>query len=327
LSLSTFIELVNKKGKDRVPFFFVVDFELHNPQVWDIASLIDENILFNFEGFSNHQKKEAIPAHAEKVYPAFESYQKAFNHVYHHLQVGNSFLVNLTAKTELITSASLFDIYHASSAKYKILYKDEWVVFSPETFVRISGNIIETCPMKGTIDAGLPGAATRLLNDPKELAEHVTVVDLLRNDLSRVSHDVRVEKFRYTEEIRTNGKHLLQTSSKITGRLPNGYESNLGEIITELLPAGSICGAPKPMTCQIIREAEGEKRGCYTGVAGYFDGASLNSCVLIRYIEKTGDQLFYRSGGGITAQSQVQQEYQELIDKVYVPTTGVYQNS
>ena len=81
------------------------------------------------------------------------------------------------------------------------------------------------------------------------------------------------------------------------------------------------------MTCQIIKEAEGEKRGYYTGVAGYFDGVSLNSCVLIRYIEKAGNQLFYRSGGGITAQSHAQQEYQELIDKVYVPTIGVYQNS
>jgi para-aminobenzoate synthetase component I len=327
LSLSTFIELLNKKGKDRVPFFFVVDFELRKPQVWDIDSLIGENILFNFEGLSNHPEKDAIPVHAEKVYPAFESYQKAFHQVFQHLQAGNSFLVNLTAKTQLITSASLPDIYHASSAKYKMLYKDEWVVFSPETFVRISGNIIETCPMKGTIDAGLPEAASKLLDDPKELAEHVTVVDLLRNDLSRVSNNVQVEKFRYTEEIRTNGKHLLQTSSKITGRLPNGYESTLGEIITELLPAGSICGAPKPMTCRIIAEAEGEQRGCYTGVAGYFDGNNLNSCVLIRYIEKVGDQLFYRSGGGITAQSHAQQEYQELIDKVYVPTIRVYQNS
>ncbi|MEQ8687811.1 MAG: aminodeoxychorismate synthase component I [Imperialibacter sp.] len=327
MSLSTFIELLNKKGKDRVPFFFVVDFELQKPKVWDVDSLIGENILFNFEGFSNHQKKEAISVHAEKIYPAFETYEKAFNHVYQHLQAGNSFLVNLTAKTELITSASLPDIYHASSAKYKMFYKGEWVVFSPETFVRISGNTIETCPMKGTIDADLPGAAAKLLNDPKELAEHVTVVDLLRNDLSRVSNNVQVEKFRYIEELRTNSKHLLQTSSKITGRLPVGYEANLGEIIMELLPAGSISGAPKPMTCQVIREAEGEKRGYYTGVAGYFDGLSLNSCVLIRYIEMAGDQFFYRSGGGITAQSQAQQEYQELIDKVYVPTIGVYQNS
>lgn len=305
----------------------MVDFELHKPQVWDIDSLIDENILFNFEGFSNHPEKRAIPVHVEKIYPVFESYQNAFNQVYPHLQVGNSFLVNLTAKTELITSASLPDIYHASSAKYKMLYRGEWVVFSPETFVRISGNIIETRPMKGTIDADLPEAEAKLLNDPKELAEHVTVVDLLRNDLSRVSQNVQVEKFRYIEEIRTNGKHLLQSSSKITGRLPTHYEGNLGGIITELLPAGSICGAPKPMTCKIIEEAEGEQRGYYTGVAGYFDGASLNSCVLIRYIEKVGDQLFYRSGGGITAQSHAHQEYQELIDKVYVPTIGVYQNS
>ncbi len=81
------------------------------------------------------------------------------------------------------------------------------------------------------------------------------------------------------------------------------------------------------MTCSIIREAEGEKRGYYTGVAGYYDGSRLNSCVLIRFIEKVEDRLFYRSGGGITAQSHADLEYKELIDKVYVPAAGVYQNS
>jgi len=86
-----------------------------------------------------------------------------------------------------------------------------------------------------------------------------------------------------------------------------------------LLPAGSVSGAPKKKTVEIIRNAEGQDRGYYTGIFGFFDGNNLDSGVMIRYIEKIGDQLVYRSGGGITTHSNWKSEYQELIDKVYVP--------
>jgi len=317
---------VNERSAKKEPFFFLVDFELNAPLIWSIGQLKGANLQFNFEGFSNHIAHEASAVFIEKAPPAFEAYTRKFEVVKNHLQAGNSFLVNLTGKTEIFTTASLESIYHSSKAKYKILFENRWVVFSPETFVRISNGHIETCPMKGTIDASLPNARQTLLDDPKELAEHVTVVDLLRNDLSRFCTEVIVENFRYTEKISTSRKNLIQTSTKIRGKLPHNYQSALGEILIDLLPAGSICGAPKPKTLEIIREAEGEKRGYYTGVAGHFDGENLNSCVLIRFIEKEGERMYYRSGGGITAQSLVGQEYQELIDKVYVPAAGVYQN-
>lgn len=327
MSLSAFILQVNNWGKEAIPFFFVIDFELEQPKAWPLAALSQEGIFFNFEDLSNAPETTTLPVFVEKIPPSFENYKVRFDKVHHHLQRGNSFLTNLTTKTQLVTHSGLKDIFAASQAKYKLLYKDEWVVFSPETFVRIANGHIETCPMKGTIDASIPNAANVLLNDAKELAEHVTVVDLLRNDLSRVSTNVKVAQFRYLEKIRTNNKDLLQTSTRIVGQLPLGYEQQLGQLLVDLLPAGSVSGAPKPMTCSIIREAEGEKRGYYTGVAGYYDGSRLNSCVLIRFIEKVGDRLFYRSGGGITAQSQADLEYKELIDKVYVPAAGVYQNS
>lgn len=324
---AAFITKVNEWARDRVPFFFVCDFEMQKPGVWTLEEAAGEGIFFDFEGVANIATTVRPTVFVEKNPIAFSDYLPKFEFVKDQLQQGNSFLVNLTAKTEIHTGATLKEIFHASQARYRLLFRDEWVVFSPETFVRIESGSITTCPMKGTIDADLPEAEQMLLNDPKELAEHVTVVDLLRNDLSNFCTDVKVEKFRYVEHLRTMGKNLLQTSSRITGRLPHGYLHQLGDMLCGLLPAGSICGAPKPATCDIIRQAEGEERGFYTGVAGLFDGSTLNSCVMIRFIEKQGGCLFYRSGGGITAQSDARQEYEELINKVYVPAAGVYQNS
>jgi len=91
--------------------------------------------------------------------------------------------------------------------------------------------------------------------------------------------------------------------------------------LLKLLPAGSVSGAPKPKTLEIIKEVETEERGYYAGVFGYYNGKELDSGVMIRFIEKKEDKYFYRSGGGITTQSVVELEYQEVIDKVYVPVT------
>jgi para-aminobenzoate synthetase component 1 len=108
-------------------------------------------------------------------------------------------------------------------------------------------------------------------------------------------------------------------SSKITGRLPSDYRTRLGDIIFTLLPAGSICGAPKRKTVEIILENELDPRGYYTGIFGIYDGETLDSGVMIRFIEQRDGSLIYRSGGGITAWSDPEMEYQELIDKIYVP--------
>jgi para-aminobenzoate synthetase component 1 len=197
--------------------------------------------------------------------------------------------------------------------------KDRFLVFSPETFIRIRDNRIYSYPMKGTIDASLPNAQMRILADKKEMAEHVTIVDLIRNDLSMVADHVRVERFRYIESIYTRGKELLQVSSEISGKLLPRFHSDPAGCLISLLPAGSISGAPKAKTVDVIRDTEGEKRGYYTGICGSFDGTTLDSGVMIRYIEQEGDKLFYRSGGGLTTQSNVISEYQEVQDKIYVP--------
>jgi para-aminobenzoate synthetase component I len=321
MTKAEFARALNEWGAAATPFLFIVDFEFEQPLALPLEAAADEDILFNIEGFSNYEKIEVPrpPAILDKNLISFREYKEKFDLIFDHLIYGDSYLTNLTVKTEINLKGTLYELFQYSSAPYKLFFKDQFTVFSPECFVRISNDAIYSFPMKGTIDASIPGAAEMILNDQKELAEHVTIVDLIRNDLSQVAEHVRVTRFRYLDEIRTHQKNLLQVSSEIRGDLPVGYKSRLGDILVSLLPAGSVSGAPKPKTLEIIAAAEIEKRGYYTGVFGYFDGRELNSGVMIRYIEKVGDQYFYRSGGGVTTQSNVHDEFQEIIDKVYVP--------
>jgi para-aminobenzoate synthetase component 1 len=215
--------------------------------------------------------------------------------------------------------SSLEKVFETAIAPYKLLFPGKFVVFSPEQFVDIQKGVIRTFPMKGTIDAAVPDAKSILMNDIKEQEEHATVVDLLRNDLSIVAKEVEVVRYRYISEIQTSGKTLLQCSSEICGKLPGDYLNRLGSIFYSLLPAGSVTGAPKKRTVELIHQIEPEARGYYTGVFGVFDGEDLDSGVMIRMIEQRSDGYYYRSGGGITYRSEMMQEYQEMIDKIYIP--------
>jgi para-aminobenzoate synthetase component 1 len=255
-----------------------------------------------------------------RKYPIdFETYKFAFNNVLKNIHYGNSYLTNLTFQSKIELNLNLFQIFLSAKAKYKLFLKDRFVCFSPECFVKIIDGNIYSYPMKGTIDASVPNALELILIDEKEKAEHYTIVDLIRNDLSIVSKNVKVTKFRFADYISTNQKNLLQISSEIKGDLQSEYHSHLGDIFRELLPAGSVTGAPKKKTVEIIKSAENYDRGFYTGVFGIFDGQNLDSAVSIRFIEKSGENLYFKSGGGITYLSNVKSEYQELIDKIYVP--------
>jgi para-aminobenzoate synthetase component 1 len=173
--------------------------------------------------------------------------------------------------------------------------------------------------MKGTIDASLANASKSILNDPKETAEHSTIVDLIRNDLSQICSKVEVERFRYLSHVEGHDKNLIQVSSSIKGKLNEGYIDRLGTDFFSLLPAGSITGAPKKRTVEIIKKVELSDRGYYTGVCGYFDGHNLDSGIMIRMITAHNEVYQYHSGGGITYQSEIQSEYDELLNKIYVP--------
>jgi len=173
--------------------------------------------------------------------------------------------------------------------------------------------------MKGTIDASIKNAKNIILNDEKELAEHTMIVDLIRNDLSMVSNNVKVTNFRYIDKINAGNKNLYQVSSKIEGELDSNWHKNLGTIITSLLPAGSITGTPKQSTIKLIDSIENYPRDYFTGIWGVYDGNCLDSSVIIRYIQNNNEKFVYKSGGGITIDSDCQSEYNEMIDKIYIP--------
>ena len=312
------IDQINELGAAAVPFFFFTDFEGKQAWVKPLHEIRAEELQFDFGGA--HPTTASAPSFSFNKQPVgFSTFKGAFDRIIHEIRIGNSFLVNLTFKTPIDTSLSLQEIFRISKAKYRLRYKDEFVVFSPETFVQIRDGRIYSYPMKGTIDAATPDAEKIILEDTKETAEHVTIVDLIRNDLSQIATNIEVTNFRFFTEINTHEKKLLQVSSEIRGELPHNYAAQLGTLLFRLLPAGSICGAPKPKTVEIIKRAENHSRGFYTGICGCFDGKNLDSGVMIRYIEQEGGQLYYKSGGGITSFSVAEKEYQELMDKIYVP--------
>ena len=313
-------ERMSHLGAAGVPFLFLADFKGGRVEVITLDKLEDRGILVDIQGFTNSSFKLPMPHewYFEKYPIRYAQYLKGFELVKKHIQSGDSYLVNYTCATPISTNLTLRQIFHLGKARYKVFYKNKFTFFSPETFVKIENGRISTYPMKGTIDASLPNARQQILNDKKETAEHNTIVDLLRNDLSQVARRVQVERFRYVEKIRTNGKDLLQVSSEITGQLPEGWQGRLGDVFKKLLPAGSISGAPKKKTVEIIEAAEEQFRGFYTGIVGLFDGNRVDSGVAIRFIEKADHGMQFRSGGGITNFSDPVLEYQEMMDKVYL---------
>ena len=382
------IDKINRLASQDEPFLFVINYQGDKAFIRLLSDINPEECLFDFEGRGNlsHVWKETLKEEiseketwkketwkketwkketwkeeiSETTWqiepPLYEDYERSFNIVKSNIMAGNSYLTNLTCRVPVSCNLSLEDIFHRAKGKYKLLLRRKrnltpFVCFSPETFVRIKGGRIYSYPMKGTLDASLPNAEKQLMEDQKEAAEHATIVDLIRNDLSRVAENVRVDKYRYIDVLHTNKGDILQTSSEISGRLPEDYPHHLGEILDAQLPAGSITGAPKDKTMQIIQEAEGYDRGFYTGIMGIYDHGELNSAVMIRFIEEEtspvdfetdgeknfkasegkGDEasegkrdeasrkLYFKAGGGITSKSDCRKEYEEVIQKIYLP--------
>lgn len=313
---------MNNLAMQGVPFLFIIDYEGKRAVVESENEVNANELRYCFNGKGN-ATQAAKPANGDIEWdiepPTEAEYQHSFNTVRNAMLAGNSYLANLTCRIGLRTNLSLPDLYNSAEARYRLWMKDKLVCFSPETFVKIAQGEISSYPMKGTAEDLSPSSAEQLLANEKEAAEHATIVDLIRNDLSMVAYDVHVERYRYVERLNTHRGPLLQTSSEIKGRLMPHLMQRPGDVIFSQLPAGSITGAPKKKTVEVIAEAENYHRDFYTGVMGRWDNGELDSAVMIRFIDQCHGKLFFKAGGGITAKSNWKDEYHEVIEKVYAP--------
>lgn len=188
---------------------------------------------------------------------------------------------------------------------------------SPERFIKVSGDRVETRPIKGTRPRGLSdeednSLKTELSMSEKDRAENLMIVDLLRNDLGKTCNPGSIEVPElFKIETFPTVFHLVST---VTGKIKNGLSAL--EVLRHSFPGGSITGAPKKRAMEIIQELEKHKRGIYCGAIGYisFNG-NMDTNIAIRTMAVADDQLCFWAGGGIVADSEVEQEFQETRDK------------
>ena len=251
--------------------------------------------------------------------PSREAYEDGVRAAKEHIRIGDAFQIVLSQRAERPTSASALALYRSlrriNPSPYLFLLElgDLALVgSSPETLVKLEGPRASLNPIAGTTDAG-EGDAERLLASEKDRAEHVMLVDLGRNDLSRVCLPGTVRVGRYLEPERYS--HVTHLVSEVAGELAPG-RSGL-DLLRACFPAGTVSGAPKVRAMQIIFELEGRRRGPYAGAVGYAlpDGA-LDTCIAIRTIVLSGGIAHLQAGAGIVAESDPAAEHQECLNKL-----------
>lgn len=346
-NFADWVREANHRGSQSEPFLFLVDFEMlaariFPPDTTELALAVNGQWItpsLHALGSEPHVCLPPPPIELEILQPPGHStFHKAFDLIRGGHVRGQTWLANLTFKTPVALRGhrdGLRELAPLLKAPCVVWHQygepsspEEFLCFTPESFIEIEGNTIRTRPMKGTraLDPTCSNQAQAeeearlaLLNDEKELAEHITVVDLLRNDIGSVADTVHVPSFRYVERLDSGQRRLLSTSSLIEGTLPQDWKNNIGTLLSKLLPAGSVSGAPKQRTVELIRQAEESTRGYYTGVVGWFNGKNLRTWVLIRFLHLKNQDLVYQSGVGLTLYSDPTQEYQEVLDKIYLP--------
>lgn len=251
-------------------------------------------------------------------------YGEAYAHVQNYLQSGDCYQINLAQRYSAHAQGDAYTAYlhlrNISPAPYSAfldLPGLQILCASPERFLRVSNGMVETKPIKGTRprahDAERDSKYAReLAAHPKDRAENLMIVDLLRNDLSKscLPGSVSVPKL-FDIESYANVHHLVST---VHGRLAAGRDAL--DLLRDCFPGGSITGAPKRRAMQIIEQLEPHRRGVYCGVVGYigFDG-SMDSNIAIRTLVYAQDEIRCWAGGGIVADSDCAAEYQETLDK------------
>jgi anthranilate synthase component 1 len=250
--------------------------------------------------------------------PSQAEYEAAVRKAKDYIRAGDAFQIVLSQRAERPTSASAVEIYRAlrrvNPSPYLFLLElGELALIgsSPETLVKAEGRRASLNPIAGTTERG-PGDAERLLASEKDRAEHVMLVDLGRNDLSRVCVPGSVEVVRFLEvEPYSHVTHLV---SQVDGEL--GEDVTHFELLRACFPAGTVSGAPKVRAMQIISELESYRRGVYAGAVGYaLPDGTLDTCITIRTMVLTDGVAYLQAGAGIVADSDPAAEHEECLRK------------
>jgi para-aminobenzoate synthetase component I len=253
-----------------------------------------------------------------------DSYASAFTAVQNYLQAGDCYQINLAQRFSAAATGDALAAYRTlrslSPAPYSAflnLPQAQILCASPERFLSVQNGKVETKPIKGTRPRSSDARQDRQLadelhNHPKDRAENLMIVDLLRNDLGKscTPGSVRAPKLFEVESF-ANVHHLVST---VEGKLAEGRDAL--HVLRDCFPGGSVTGAPKQRAMQIIEQLEPNRRGIYCGAIGYvgFDG-NMDSNIVIRTLVYSGAEIRCWAGGGIVADSEVAAEYQETLDK------------
>jgi anthranilate synthase component I len=252
--------------------------------------------------------------------PSRTDYEDSVRAAKEHIEAGDAFQIVLSQRAERPTSASALDLYRAlrrvNPSPYLFLLELDGLALigsSPETLVKCEGRRAGVNPIAGTTARG-EGDAERLLSSEKDRAEHIMLVDLGRNDLSRVCvpGSVQVEKFLEVERY----SHVTHLVSQVAGDLRDGVSPF--DLLRACFPAGTVSGAPKVRAMQLISELEGRRRGPYAGAVGYAlpEEGTLDTCIAIRTIVLRDGVAHLQAGAGIVADSEPAAEHEECLRKL-----------
>jgi anthranilate synthase component 1 len=241
-----------------------------------------------------------------------------------YINAGDAFQIVLSQRFRTETKARPFDIYRAlrvvNPSPFMFYVRAGGVTLvgaSPEIMCRVENGIITNRPLAGTRRRGATpeedrALAEELVNDPKERAEHIMLVDLARNDVGRVAElgSVRISDLLAVERY----SHVMHLSSTVTGKLKSGLTAF--DALRASLPAGTLSGAPKVRAMEIIDELEPHRRGPYGGAVGYIDfGGNMDTCIALRTMVLLGQTAYVQAGAGLVADSVPASEYQETVNK------------
>lgn len=272
------------------------------------------------------EQKQFVPAELGEIKSnqSKEDYADNVQRCKEHIRNGDAFQIVYSQRFTAAYDQDLFNAYRilrtTNPSQYMVLMKNDAVEIagsSPETLVKVNGREITTMPIAGTRPRGATEALDQqleqeLLADEKEIAEHNMLVDLGRNDVGRVSEFGTVKVLDYLDVKRFS--HVMHITSRVVGQLRE--DKDCLDALQAVFPAGTLSGAPKIRACQIIDELEPQRRGLYGGGMGYIDfGGNMDICITIRTIVKQGGQVCVQAGGGIVADSVIENEFTETVNK------------